>query len=72
MDESSAHGDKTSCKGQKLWRENVVIAEFMNMVPNAFEITILVLAMLFIIVLMNMFKISDKLARAIVKKDKAE
>ena len=42
------------------------------MVPNAFEITILVLAMLFIIVLMNMFKISDKLARAIVKKDKVE
>lgn len=39
------------------------------MVPNTFEITILVLTFFFIVMLMNMFKYSDKLARIIVKKD---
>ncbi len=39
------------------------------MILNAFEITILVLTLFFIVMLMNMFKYSDKLARILVKKD---
>lgn len=36
---------------------------------TGFEIVIFVLAMIMILALMNMFKLSDFLARAIVKKD---
>lgn len=39
------------------------------MIPNGFEITILILALIFIVILMNIFKISDRLARTLVKKD---
>ena len=38
------------------------------MALNAFDIIILILSLIVIPILMNMFKISDRLARCIVKK----
>jgi len=37
--------------------------------PSGFEIGVILLVLFLIIILMNMFKLSDKLARMIVKKD---